>query len=24
VYRGETVGSYALIFNSIINFGHLK
>ncbi len=24
LYRGETVGSYALIFNSIINFGHLK
>jgi len=24
VYRGETVGSYALVFNSIINFGHLK
>jgi hypothetical protein len=24
VYRGETIGSYALIFNSIINFGHLK
>jgi hypothetical protein len=24
LYRGETVGSYALIFNSIINFGHLR
>jgi hypothetical protein len=24
VYRGETVGSYALVFNAIINFGHLK
>jgi hypothetical protein len=24
MYRGETVGCYALIFNSIINFGHLK
>jgi len=24
VYRGETVGAYALVFNSIINFGHLK
>jgi hypothetical protein len=24
LYRGETIGSYALIFNSIINFGHLK
>ena len=24
VYRGETIGSYALVFNSIINFGHLK
>jgi len=23
VYRGETIGSYALVFNSIINFGHL-
>jgi hypothetical protein len=24
LYRGETIGSYALVFNSIINFGHLK
>ena len=24
VYRGETIGSYALVFNAIINFGHLK
>jgi hypothetical protein len=24
MYRGETVGSYALVFNAIINFGHLK
>jgi len=24
MYRGETVGSYALVFNSIINFEHLK
>ena len=24
MYRGETVGSYALIFNFIINFGHLR
>jgi hypothetical protein len=24
MYRGETIGSYALVFNSIINFGHLK
>ena len=23
VYRGETIGSYALVFNSILNFGHL-
>jgi hypothetical protein len=23
VYRGETIGSYALVFNSIVNFGHL-
>jgi len=24
MYRGETIGSYALVFNSIINFDHLK
>jgi hypothetical protein len=24
VYRGETIGSYALIFNAILNFGHMK
>jgi hypothetical protein len=24
MYRGETIGSYALVFNSLINFGHLK
>jgi hypothetical protein len=24
VYRGETIGSHALVFNAIINFGHLK
>jgi hypothetical protein len=24
VYRGETIGSYALVFNSIMNFGHLQ
>ncbi len=24
LYRGETIGSYALIFNALINFGHLK
>jgi len=24
VYRGETIGSYALVFNAIVNFGHLK
>jgi hypothetical protein len=24
VYRGETIGSYALVFNAILNFGHLK
>ena len=23
VYRGETIGSYALVFNALINFGHL-
>jgi len=23
VYRGETIGSYALVFNAIVNFGHL-
>ena len=23
VYRGETIGSYALVFNAILNFGHL-
>jgi hypothetical protein len=24
MYRGQTIGSYALLFNSILNFGHLK
>ena len=24
VYRGETIGSYALVFNAIMNFDHLK
>jgi hypothetical protein len=24
VYRGETIGSYALVFNAIMNFGHLN
>ncbi|MBV9761525.1 MAG: hypothetical protein JO340_13260 [Acidobacteriaceae bacterium] len=24
VYRGETIGSYALVFNAILNFGHLE
>ncbi len=24
IYRGETIGSYALVFNAIFNFGHLK
>ncbi len=24
VYRGETIGSYALVFNAILNFGHLR
>jgi hypothetical protein len=24
VYRGETIGSYALVFNAIMNFGNLK
>jgi hypothetical protein len=24
VYRGETIGSYALVFNTIVNFGHLR
>jgi hypothetical protein len=24
VYRGETIGSYALVFNAIVNFGHLR
>ena len=24
VYRGETIGSYALVFNAIMNFGHLR
>jgi hypothetical protein len=23
VYRGETVGSYPLVFNAILNFDHL-
>ena len=24
IYRGETLGSYALVFNAIMNFGHLS
>jgi hypothetical protein len=24
IYRGETIGSYALVFNALINFGHLR
>jgi hypothetical protein len=24
VYRGETVGSYGLVFNAIMNFDHLE
>jgi hypothetical protein len=24
IYRGETIGSYALVFNAIVNFGHLR
>ncbi|HTW59967.1 MAG TPA: hypothetical protein VMD99_17710, partial [Terriglobales bacterium] len=24
IYRGETIGSYALVFNAILNFDHLK
>ncbi len=24
IYRGETIGSYALVFNAILNFGHLS
>ncbi|WP_158942462.1 M14 family zinc carboxypeptidase [Granulicella sp. S190] len=24
VYRGETIGSYALVFNAILNFDHLR
>ena len=24
MYRGETIGSYALVFNAILNFGHLR
>jgi hypothetical protein len=24
MYRGETIGSYALVCNSLLNFGHLK
>ncbi len=24
VYRGETIGSYALVFNALLNFGHLR
>jgi hypothetical protein len=24
MYRGETIGSYALVFNALINFGHLR
>jgi hypothetical protein len=23
VYRGETIGSYPLVFNAILNFDHL-
>jgi hypothetical protein len=23
IYRGETIGSYALVFNAILNFDHL-
>jgi hypothetical protein len=23
IYRGETLGSYALVFNALMNFGHL-
>jgi len=23
IYRGETIGSYALVFNAILNYGHL-
>ena len=24
IYRGETIGDYPLVFNAIINFGHLQ
>jgi hypothetical protein len=24
IYRGETIGSYALVFNALMNFGHLR
>jgi hypothetical protein len=24
IYRGETVGSYPLVFNAIMNFDHLR
>lgn len=24
IYRGETIGSYPLVFNSIMNFDHLR
>ncbi len=24
IYRGETIGSYALVFNALVNFGHLQ
>jgi hypothetical protein len=24
VYRGETIGSYALVFNAILNYDHLS
>jgi hypothetical protein len=24
IYRGETIGSYALVFNAILNFGQLR
>ncbi len=24
IYRGETIGSYPLVFNTILNFDHLN
>jgi hypothetical protein len=24
IYRGETIGSYAMVFNSILNYEHLR